>query len=59
MTKTQTHAEVKLCKDGKIADYKKFILPGKLTRQEVKAILKDQYGYEVVSFRYCISQTSK
>jgi hypothetical protein len=59
MTKTQTHAEVKLCKDGKIADYEKFILPGKLTRQEVKAILKDQYGYEVVSFRYCISQTSK
>ena len=35
MTKTQTHAEVKLCKDGKIADYEKFILPGKLTRQAV------------------------
>ena len=40
MTKTHTHATVKLRKDGKIADYEKFILQGKLTRQEVKAILK-------------------
>lgn len=59
MTKTHTHATVKLRKDGKIANYEKFILQGKLTRQEVKAILKDQYGYEVVSFLHCISQTSK
>lgn len=59
MTKTHTYATVRLCKDGKIADYEKFILPEKLTRQEVKAILKDQYGYEVASFRLCISQTSK
>jgi hypothetical protein len=59
MSKTKTHATVRLCKDGKIADYEDFILPGKLTRQEVKAILKDQYGYEVVSFPHCISQTPK
>lgn len=59
MSKTQTHATVKVYKDGKIAGYEDFTLPGKLSKQEVKTIVTEQYGYEVISVTSCIYQTSK
>lgn len=59
MSKTQTHATVKVYKDGKIAGYEDITLPGKLTKQEVKTIVTEQYSYEVISVTSCICQTSK
>lgn len=59
MTESKSYITMKLFKDGKIVDDEKITLPGKLTKQEVKAILTDQYGYEVVRVSSCICQTSK
>jgi hypothetical protein len=59
MSKTQTYATVKFYQHGKIVGEKKLILPGKLTKQEVKAIVTDQYDYEVIRVPHCICQTPK
>lgn len=59
MSKTQTYATVKFYQHGKIVGEKELILPGKLTKQEVEAIVTDQYDYEVIRVSRCICQTPK
>ncbi|MDB8650234.1 hypothetical protein [Streptococcus australis] len=59
MSKTKTHAIVKFYQHGKIVGEKKIILKGKLTKQEVKAIVTDQNDYELIRVSHCICQTSK
>lgn len=59
MFKSKTYSTVKFYKQGKIVDYEDITFPGILTKQEVKAIVTDQYGYEVISVPNCICQTPK